>query len=120
MIKAVTLRLRMVADSAKSIFIENPKAAWELLENRFGPEQHGLQSVLMPKLYLKWDGNGTTHSIVDLHTALADAGMTTSDQSFHEYFMNLLPSSLDLFITLYDDPTYDIDLLCGKFAKYEM
>ena len=27
---------------------------------------------------------------------------------------------LDLFIALYEDSTYDIDLPCDKFAKYEM
>jgi len=96
-----------IADSAKSVLgnIEGPKAAWELLEKRFGAKQHGLQSVLVAKLHLtKWDGSGTIHShpdaMVDLRTELADAGMAISDQPFHEYFTNSLPSSLDLFITL--------------------
>jgi len=49
----------------------------------------------MTKLQLaKWDGSGTIHfhrdTMVDLHTELADAGMTISDQSFHEYFTNSL------------------------------
>ena len=91
----------------------------------FGAKKHGLQSVLMTKLHLtKWDGSGTIHShrdaMVNLRTELADAGTTISDQSFHEHFTNSLPSSLDLFITLYDDPAYDVDLLCDKSAKYEM
>ena len=64
------------------------KVVWELLEKRSGEkQQHGLQSVLMPKLYLaKWDGNGTTQShpdaMVGLRTTLADAGMAISDQFF--------------------------------------
>jgi len=57
--------------------------------------------------------------MVDLRTELADAGMTISDRSFHKYFTNSLPSSLDL-LTLYDDSTYDVDLLCDKSAKYKM
>ena len=79
----------------------------------------------MANIYLtKWDGSGTTHShrdaMLDLCTALADAGMTIGDQSFHEHLTSSLPSTLYLFITLYDDPTHDIDLLCDKFAKCEM
>jgi len=116
-----------IADSTKSVLgnIEDPKAAWESLEKRFGAKQHGLQSVLMTELQLaKWDGSGTIYShrntMVDLRTELADAGMTISDQSFHKYFTNSLPSSLNLFITLYDNSTYDVDLLCDKIAKYEM
>ena len=34
--------------------------------------------------------------------------------------MNSLPSSLDLFITLYEDNSYNVDLLCDRFAKYEI
>jgi len=56
----------------------------------------------------------------DLHTELAGTGMVIDDQSFFEYFTNSLPSSLDLFITLYEDNSYDVDLLCDRFAKYEM
>ena len=79
----------------------------------------------MPKLQLtKWDESGNIHSqcgaMLDLCTELADARMTIGDQPYHEYFTNSLPSSLDLFITLYDDPTYDIALCCDKFAKYSM
>ena len=116
-----------IVDSAKTVLgnTEDPKVAWELLEKRYGVKQQGLQSVLMAKLQLaKWDGSGTIHThhdaMVDIRTELADAGMMISDQSFYEYFTNSLPSSLDLFITLYDDSTYDINLLCNKFAKYEM
>ena len=72
----------------------------------------------------EWGNSGTIHShrgaMVNLRTELAGAGMAISDQSFHEYFTNSPPSSLDLFITLYDDSTYDVALLCNKFAKYEM
>ena len=52
--------------------------------------------------------------MVDLRLEPVDAGMTSSDQSFHEYFTNSLPSSL------YDDPTYHVDLLCDKFTKCEI
>jgi hypothetical protein len=42
------------ADSAKNVLgnTQNPKAAWELLERRFGAKQEGLQSVLISKLQL--------------------------------------------------------------------
>jgi len=113
-----------IADSAKSVLgnIGNPKAAWELLEKRFGGKQHGLQSVLIAKLHLtRWGGSGTIHShrdaMIDPRTELANAGMTISDQSFHEYFTNSFTSSLDLFTTLDDDPTYDVNLLCDKVAR---
>jgi len=46
--------------------------------------------------------------------------MVIDDQSIFEYFMNSLPSSLDLFITLYEDNSYDVDLLCDRLAKYEI
>jgi Zinc knuckle len=72
----------------------------------------------------KWDGNKTiqTHrnTMVDIRTELAETGMIINDQSFYEYFTNSLPPSLDLFITLCDDSTYDIDLLCDKSSKNEM
>jgi len=76
----------------------------------------------MAKLHLtKWDRSSTIHSHRDaLRTELADAGMTIiSDQSF-EYFTNSLPASLNFFIALYDDPTYNVDLLCNMYAEYEM
>jgi hypothetical protein len=79
----------------------------------------------MARLQLaKWDGNRTIHThrdtMVDIRIELAETGMIINDQYFYEYFTNSLAPSLDLFITLYDDSTYDIDLLCDKFAKYEM
>jgi gag-polypeptide of LTR copia-type len=116
-----------MADSTRTVLgiMEDPKVAWELLEKRYGAKQQGLQSVLIARLQLtKWDGSRTIHThrdtMVDIRTELADTGMIISDQSSYEYFTNSLPPSLNLFITLYDDSTYDIDLLCGKFAKYEM
>ena len=116
-----------IADSTKSVLgtIDDPKTTWELLEKRFGAKQQGLQSVLLTKLQLsKWDGTGTIHAhhdyMVDLHTKLTDTGMAISDQTFYKYFTHSLPTSLNLFITLYEDPTYDVDILCDRFTKYEM
>jgi len=79
----------------------------------------------MAKLQLTdWDGQGTitTHRdyMLDLRTQLEDTGMTLTDQAFYLYFAESLPESLDLFITLYEDSTYNVDRLCDKFAKYEM
>ena len=58
--------------------------------------------------------------MLDLRTQLEDAGMTLTDQAFYSHFAESLPESLDLFITLYGDSTYNVDCLCDKFAKYEM
>jgi len=38
--------------------------------------------------------------------------MVISDQTFYKYFICSLPSSFDLFISLYDDPSFDVDVLC--------
>jgi len=116
-----------VADSAKNVLgnTRDPVAAWEVLEKRFGARQEGIQSSLIAKLQLAdWDGQGaiSTHRdyMVDLHTQLEDTGMTMTDQAFYSYFAESLPELLDLFITLYEDSTYNVDRLCDKFAKYEM
>jgi len=58
--------------------------------------------------------------MVDLRIQLADAGRTVEDDSFYAYFVDSLPNTLDLFITLYKDDTYDVELLCDTFAEYEM
>jgi len=46
--------------------------------------------------------------------------MTLMDQAFYSHFAESLPKSLDLFITLYGDSTYNVNCLCDKFAKYKM
>ena len=116
-----------VADSAKNVLgnTRDPVAAWEALEKRFGARQEGIQSSLIAKLQLAdWDGQAaiSTHHdyMVDLRTQLEDTGMMMTDQAFYLYFAELLPKSLDLFITLYEDSTYNVDRLCDKFMKYEM
>ena len=58
--------------------------------------------------------------MADLRSQLRDTGYNLSDQAFYTYFTESLPPSLDLFITLEEDNTYDVNLLCDKFAKYEM
>jgi len=116
-----------VADSTKSVLgdTQNPKVAWDILAKRFGAKQEGLQSALISKLQLaSWGGTGAIHIhqdyMIDLRIQLADAGMILSDQAFYSYFIESLPPSLDLFVTLYEDTNHDVDFLCDKFAKYEM
>ena len=116
-----------VADSAKSMLgsSQSPKDAWDALERRFGARQEGIQSSLISKLQMAaWNGSGSilTHRdyMVDLRSQLRDAGMNLTDQAFYSYFTESLPPSLDLFVTLYEDNTFDVDLLCDKFSKYEM
>ena len=104
---------------------QNPKDTWTILEKRFGTKQEGIQSTLTAKLQLaSWDGTGSIHTHCDymtnLRTQLTDAGMLLTDQAFFSYFVESLPATLNIFITMYEDPSYNINLLCDKFAKYEM
>jgi hypothetical protein len=46
--------------------------------------------------------------------------MQLLDQSFLSHFIESLPPSLDLFITLYKDSNHDINFLCNKFMKYKI
>lgn len=112
-----------IADSALNVLgdTQNPKVAWGILQEHFGAKQ----DVLIAKLQLaSWDGTESIHThrdyMVGLRIQLVDAGTPLSDDSFYSYFLGSLPSSLDLLVTLYDNPTHDVDLLCDKIAKYEM
>ena len=116
-----------IADSALSILddINNPKLAWETLVRHFSTKQEGLQSALIAKLQMaSWDGNGTIQThwdyMVNLHIQLTNTGKPITDKSFFSYFIESLPCSLNLFISLYDNSTHNVDLLCSKFTKYEM
>jgi hypothetical protein len=113
-----------VADSAKTILggTRNPKVTWDLLAKQFSAKQEGLQSTLISKLQLAmWNGIGSIHThhnyMVKLQCQLADASMQLSDQSFLSHFIESLPPSLDLFITLYEDSNHDIDFLCDKLME---
>jgi hypothetical protein len=95
------------------------------IEKYFGAKQEGLQSTLISKLQLMmWDGSGVIHThceyMVNLRNQLVDAGMTLANQIFYQYLTESLPSSLDLFITLYEDTSHDVDFLCDKISKYKM
>ena len=105
-----------MVDSVKNLLgnTRDPVAAWEALEKRFGARQEGIQSSLIAKLQLAdWDGQGGIRTyrdhMVELRTQLEDAGMTLTDQAFYSYFVESLPELLDLFITLYEDTTYNVD-----------
>ena len=54
--------------------------------------------------------------MVDLRTGLMDTGMATNDQTFYEYVTYSIPTSFDLFITLYEDPTYDVNVTLFTFT----
>ena len=104
---------------------QNPKDAQTILEKRFGTKQEGIQSTLTAKLQLaSWDGTGSIHThcdyMTDLHTQLADAGTSITNQAFFSYFIESLPPTLNIFVTMFEDPSYDINLLCDKFARYKM
>ena len=105
--------------------LEDPKLIWEMLELQYGAKQCGLQSVLCAKLnQCRWDGEGGIMAHRDvmfgLRSELAAAGLSISDQQFYEYFIDSLPQSLDTFVTMYDDPTANVDSLCDRFSRYEM
>ena len=55
----------------------------------------------------------------DYRAQLVDTGLALTDQSFHRYFLNSLPPSLDHFVMFYDDPTFDVDTLCQRFVRWE-
>src|SRR5258706_2731339 len=55
----------------------------------------------------------------DLQTQLSDTRLLLTDELFHQYFSHSLPPSLDTFIMFYDDATFDVDLLCQCFMKWE-
>ena len=115
----------MVNSYLATTFRHNPKLAWETLARHFSAKQEGLQSTLIAKLQMaSWDGNGTiqTHQdyMVNLCIQLADTSKPITDKSFFSYFIESLPHSLDLFISLYDNSTHNVNLLCSKFTKYEM
>lgn len=102
-----------MAESAKSVIFNSrfSRDAWDALEC-----QEGIQSSLITKLRLAaWNGSGSilTHRdyMGGLHSQLSDAGLNLTDQAFHSYFTESPPPSLDLFITFYDDKTYDVDFV---------
>ena len=104
--------------------LEDPKL-WELLEQRFGASQQGPHSVLQAKLsQMRWDGKGGIvghcDDMVALQSKMAAAGGPISDQQFYKHFLDSLPQSLDMFVTLYTDPSANIDSLCDRFTQYKM
>src|SRR5258706_13668006 len=98
---------------------------WDILEQCFGARQEGLQESFVNKLQrAAWDSSKTsilTHQDVmfDLQTQLSDTGLLLTDKLFHQYFSHSLPPLLDTFIMFYDDATFDVDLLCQCFVKWE-
>ena len=113
-----------VADSAMNVLgnAHDSVVARGALEKCFWAGQEGIQSSLIPKLQLAdWDRQGAISTHGD-YIQLEDTGMTMTetDQAFYSHFTELLPKSLNLFITLYEDSTDSVDHICNKFAKYEM
>ena len=43
-----------------------------------------------------------------------------SDEAFFNYFTDSLPTSVDVFITMYENQSFSIDHLYDKFTKYEL
>ena len=105
--------------------LEDPKLIWEMLEQQYGARQHGPQSVLRAKLnQTRWDGEGGIMAhrdiMVGLRSEMAAAGLPISDQQFYEHFLDSLPRALDAFVTMYDDPSANVDSLCDRLTRYEM
>ena len=96
-----------------------------MLEQQFGARQHGLQSVLRAKLnQTRWDGEGGIMAhrevMVGLRSKMAATGLPISDQQFYEHFLDSPPRALDVFVTMYDDPSANVNSLCDRFMRYEM
>ena len=116
-----------VADSVLAVLgdTQDPTVAWCALETRFSAKQEGLQSNLISKLQLaSWDGTSTIHThwdyMLDLCIQLVEAGKPLDNQDFYSYFRGSLPSSCDMFVYLYKNPTYNVNNLCNTLAGYEM
>ena len=115
-----------LAITAKAVLMKSQdlKVVWDMLEKQFGSCQEGLQSSLTNKLQCAmWDGQGLilTHQdyMYDLCAQLTEMGLVLSDQSFHCYFVDLLPPSHDIYITFHDDKTYNVDNLCKRITRHE-
>jgi hypothetical protein len=115
-----------IGDAAKNVVgtSHDPKDIWDTLKHRYGSQQEGLQAALVAKLQQAvWTREGSILAhrdyMFDLRFQLRDTGLVLSDQSFHCYFMQSLPPSLDILVMFYDDKTYDVELLCERFTRWE-
>ena len=116
-----------IADSIRATIDEDigPKALWDALEKHFSKKQDGLRQALVAKMQTaRWDGKGPISAhrdfMVGLRTQIAQTGRKMPDENFFDYFVASLPKSLDVFISVYEDTTFDVDLLCTKFSRYEL
>jgi hypothetical protein len=115
-----------IGDAAKNVvgMSRDPKDIWDTLERRYGLQQEGLQAALVAKLQQAvWTGEGSILAhcdyMFDLRFQLCDTGLALSNQSFHCYFTQSLPPSLDILVMFYNDKTYDVKLLCEHFTRWE-
>ena len=89
------------------------------------PKQDGLRQALIAKLQTAhWNGKGpiSVHCdhLVSLHTQIAHTRRMIPDETFFDYFIALLLKSLNSYIFVYKDQTYNIDHFCQKFTKLEL
>ena len=102
----------------------DPKVVWDNLEQEFGVRQEGLQELLVNKLQrAAWDSKGSilTHrdTMYNLRAQLLNSGLALTNQSFHHYFLNSLPPTLDQFVMFYDNLSFNVDTLCQCFVRWE-
>jgi hypothetical protein len=55
----------------------------------------------------------------NLRFQLRDTSLALSNQSFHCYFTQSLPPSLNILVMFYNNKTYDVELLCEHFTRWE-
>ena len=116
-----------ITDNIRAMMDEDmgAKELWDALEKRYSVNQEGMRNILMAKMRMaRWDGNGPISAhrdyMVGLRTQIAQTGKRMSDEAFFDYFTVSLPSSMDVFIAMYEDQTFDVDHLCEKLTKFEL
>ena len=102
-----------------------PKQLWDALEKRYSAKQDGLRQALVAKMQAsRWNGKGPISAhrdhFVGLRTQIAHTGRKMMDKSFYDYFMASLPKSVTPFIFYYEDQTYNVDLFCERYTKFEL
>jgi len=58
--------------------------------------------------------------LVSLRTQIAHTGRKMTDETFFDSFMASLLKSVDVFVFVYEDKTYNVDLFREKYTRLEL
>ncbi len=84
-----------------------------------GVTSHYIEEVATLHNYTPFDIPCTIWTAANHYVQACMPSKALIDKSY-SYFIKSLPSTLNIFITLYNNPMHNVDLLCDKFAKYKM